>query len=75
MKDQKAKVSKIKIHNELTYLDFANFNYDTFKSLPEWIQKIMQRSMEMRAMDDEPDPQIDDNWDDSGPNSDKDIPY
>ena len=82
LKEQKAKLSKIKVFNDLVYLDFANFNYDVFQSLPEWIQKIMRESLEMKAMEDAPITVDDDDMDlvdaernGGGPNSDDEIPF
>jgi len=45
-KDQKARTKNIKVHNDFLYFDFADYIDEVYDRIPDWVKKIINRSVE-----------------------------
>lgn len=83
-KSQKERVKNIKIHNDLLYFDFADYMPEVYERIPEWVKKIINRSVEWQHLQmsgapdewtgDEPDGS--ENYDPETPEiDDEEIPF
>lgn len=75
-KSDTEKTQDYEIKTEPLYFDFNSFNWETFKTIPGWIQQIMKNSLEMKQVDEDAPPPTEE-WEGDGEIevTSEDIPF